>query len=698
MNMHWIDWVIVLVFTACLFAVALYVRRYNRGVADFLAANRCAGRYLLSISQGIATIGAISFVAVFQKYYSSGFCALWWLMMLYPLRLLFSLTGWIGYRYRETRVLTMAQFLEVRYSRRLRVFSGILAWTAGIINMGIFPAVTARLLIYFCGLPETFSLFGFDGCSMYVTIMLAELSLALVFIFLGGMIAIMVTDFLQGMFCNIAFLVLLVFLLLQFEWGTILEALQMAPENASLLNPFKTAKADGFNLSYFMMFFLFNLYSFRVWQGTQGYNAAAKSPHESKMAGIVGQWRGQLQILLLLFIPICAYTLMHHPSFAASAADVQLTLDTITDATVQKQMLVPVALTKMLPVGLMGLFATVLFAAAVTSDDTYLHSWGSIFIQDVVLPFRKKPFTPKQQIWALRVSILFVAVFIFCFSLLFRQSDYILMFMHLTGAIFIAGGGAVIIGGLYWKRGTTAAAWTAMLVGSLLAGTGLTVQTVWPNLVPVLNTWFPQSAFLAEHAEKFPYNGMQISFVAILSALTSYILVSLYGWLIVRKPAFNMNRMLHRGKYAIKGEHGEDVVLPPTGLKAILPSKEFTRMDKVIYYALLTWMLTFFAIFIGVTIYQLIWGTTDAWWIKYWSFWVVLIVIVGVITVIWFVIGGIRDARDLFRALRSADRNVLDDGRVTGHHSVVDEELEADKPEIVEELKADTTPEKKKSK
>ncbi|MCK5878257.1 MAG: sodium:solute symporter, partial [Holophagae bacterium] len=567
--------------------VAIYAKRFNKGVADFLVANRCAGRYLLSISEGIANIGAISFVAVFQNYYSSGFCALWWVMMLYPLRLLFSLTGWIIYRYRETRVLTMAQLFEIRYSRRFRVFSGMLAWVSGVINMGIFPAVTARLFIHFCGLPETFSLFGIAGISTYVTIMLAEISIALVFIFLGGMISVIITDFLQGIFCNTVFLILLVFLLMQFEWGTIIEALQMAPENASLINPFKTAKAEGFNMAYFMMYFFVSLYGFRVWQGAQGYNAAAKNPHEAKMAGIISQWREQMQVLLTLFIPICAFTLMHHINFAPQAAEVQLAVDAIGDATIQKQMLVPMALAKMLPIGLMGLFAAVLFASQVSTDDTYFHSWGSIFVQDVILPFRKKPFTPRQHMWVLRASILFVAVFIFIFSLLFRQNDYILMFMFLTGAIFTAGGGVVIVGGLYWKRGTTAAAWTAMLIGSIFAGTGLTLRTLWPDLGPRLLERFPDSTFLAKYAEEFPWNGMQITVSVIACAIAGYVLVSLFSWLVLRRPAFNMNRMLHRGNYAIKGEHGEEAALPPTGLKAILPSKEFTRLDKLLYYALL---------------------------------------------------------------------------------------------------------------
>jgi SSS family solute:Na+ symporter len=57
-------------------------------------------------------------------------------------------------------VLTLAQFFELRYSRNFRVFSGILGWLSGIVNYGIFPAVSVRFFIYYCGIPESFVIPG----------------------------------------------------------------------------------------------------------------------------------------------------------------------------------------------------------------------------------------------------------------------------------------------------------------------------------------------------------------------------------------------------------------------------------------------------------------------------------------------------------------------------------------------------------
>ncbi|MEN6386573.1 MAG: sodium:solute symporter [Phycisphaerales bacterium] len=663
MNMHFIDWSIVAIFAIGLFAAAIYTKQYTRSVADFLAANRCAGRYLICISQGVTGTGAISFIAMFTMYYESGFTAYWWTIALWPIGLLMMLCGWIIYRYRETRVMTLAQLFEVRYSKKFRIFCGILAWVSGVINMGIFPAVTARFFIFFCGLPQNVHILGFN-VSTFVLIMTIELSIALLLTFLGGMVVVAITDLLQGIFCNIAYLIIIAVLYFSFDWSQILTSLKTAPLDASMLNPFKTTQAVSFNLKFFMMNIFIYIYTVRTWQGAQGYNCAAKNAHEAKMAGIIGTWRGLIQNTLILMLPICAFVFLHNTDFAAKAFPAQQAISSLPAGEIKDQMIVPLALTKILPVGIIGLFAAVMLAAAIGTDDTYLHSWGSIFVQDVILPFRKKALDPKQHILLLRLSILLVAVFIFLFSLFFKENDHIFMYLTLTGSIYTGGAGSVLLGGLYWKRGSTAAAWCAMIIGGGLSFLGLTIQTAWPSLTPVLLEWFPNSQFINSNFNKFPYDGMVISFYAVLSAILAYIGVSMWNWLVLKRPAFNMDRMLHRGQYAIKGEHIKGETAPVTGWRSILPSKEFTGADKMLHVSLTLWTLGWFIFFVAVTVYHLLIGTTDDWWGKFWWFFVVITVVLGTITTIWFSIGGIKDLNYMFKALRSAVIDTEDDGRV----------------------------------
>ena len=63
MEMHWIDWSILGALFAGLLWLLLYCRKFVRNTADFLAANRCAERYILAIASGIGAVGAISIIA-----------------------------------------------------------------------------------------------------------------------------------------------------------------------------------------------------------------------------------------------------------------------------------------------------------------------------------------------------------------------------------------------------------------------------------------------------------------------------------------------------------------------------------------------------------------------------------------------------------------------------------------------------------
>ncbi|MCI0513110.1 sodium:solute symporter, partial [candidate division KSB1 bacterium] len=160
MNLTWIDWAIVIVATLITMVFVLVSRRYMKSVADFLSAGRSAGRYLLIISGGMAGLCAITIIANWEAGYVTGFSLNYWGFTHALFGIIMTVTGWIIYRFRETRALTLSQFFEMRYSRRFRIFAGILSFVSGIINFGIFPAAAANFFIYYAGLPATFSVLG----------------------------------------------------------------------------------------------------------------------------------------------------------------------------------------------------------------------------------------------------------------------------------------------------------------------------------------------------------------------------------------------------------------------------------------------------------------------------------------------------------------------------------------------------------
>ena len=361
MNLTWIDLLIVAAVLLFMMGSVFATRSYMRSVSDFLAAGRTGGRYLICVSQGIAMLGAITVVANFEMYFQSGFAMIWWNFSMAVVVLIVSASGWVVYRFRRTRAMTMAQFFETRYSRNFRIFAGALAFLSGIVNFGIFPAVGARFFIYFCGLPPELHVAG-ATLSTFVVLMVGLLAVSLFFVFTGGQVAVILTDFLQGTFVNVVIVVMGVLLLVLFPPHRIFEALSDAPADRSLINPFHTGQARDFNVWFFLIGVVGFIYNMLSWQGTQAYNTSAKSAHEAKMGQVLSNWRVVPQVVFMLLAAVCAYTVMHHPAYRTDAQGVQAVLDTVEGAAVQSQLTVPLVLARVLPVGLLGAFAGAVIA------------------------------------------------------------------------------------------------------------------------------------------------------------------------------------------------------------------------------------------------------------------------------------------------------------------------------------------------
>jgi solute:Na+ symporter, SSS family len=660
-NLSWVDWAIVAVAIIALRFVSLSTRSHCKGVADFLSANRLANRYLLTIAGGMTSMGVISFVAMFEMYYQAGLPPLWWGLMYLPVYVIIMLSGYVYWRFRETRAMTMAQFLEVRYSHRFRIFAGIICWLSGILNFGIFPAVAARFIVYFCGLPDTFQIpFIPIHFSTFATVMALDLGLALVFVTMGGQVSVMVTECVQGMFSTVAFLVIIACVLVMVPWPHIAQTLSVAPADASLIHPYHTGQIKDFNIWFFLIAIFGAFYGYMSWQGSQGFFSSARTPHEQQMGGVIGIWRQLPQNLICILLPLAAFVVLRRQEYAHQAAAATATLNAIPNEYIRSQMTVPVTMGKFLPIGIKGLLTTTMLFFSFTCHDTYMHSWGSIFVQDVVMPIRGKALRPEQHLLLLRCSIVFVAVFSFLFSLLYSQSHQILMFQAVTGTIWVGAGGVIVLG-LYWKRGTTAAAYASLIVGAVFGLLGLFADPIWQHFFQ----------------KDLPINLQWLSFIAMVSALTAYVLISLLTGR--RHKDANLQKILHRGPYALPTD--EPVAKPrsSTWLRIVGITEHFTLFDKFLAIALIVWQFGWFTSFLVITAIHFAFGTSQEWWTKFWHFYILLQFVIGIPAAVWFTVGGIIDIKALFKTLEKAVRDPTDDGSV--RHEP-DDEISDPKPDV----------------
>lgn len=646
--MHLIDWIILAIPVLVAGTIAFYSRRYVRGVADFMAGGRNAGRFLVCAARSEQGAGAVVFVAAFQIFMVAGFTINWWSQIAIPISLFLAISGFVVYRYRQTRAMTMAQFFEMRYSRRFRIFAGGLAFFAGLVNFGIIPVVGSRFMVYFLELPSVVHVAGAE-VGTHLILMGIFLTICVVVTTLGGQITVLLADCAEGMISQVFYVIIaLVLIIGYFNWSDTSAMLLSRPEGQSLVNPFDSFSLKDFNIWYVLMGVAISAYATMAWQNSHAFNSSAANPHESRMGVILGRWRAFAVGVMITLLVVCAMTYAHGPE---GAAVVKASMDQIKDPSVARQMEVPIALSHMLPIGIKGMLVAICLMGIIAGDGIHLHSWSSILVQDVILPLRKKPLTTVQHLRLLRLAVVGVAVFVFFFGALFPLTDYVSIWFAITEAIFTGGAGAAIIGGLYWSRGTSAGAWTGLLVGSGLSVGGILTRLYYQEVV----------------GHEFFLNGREIGFFACVAAVLAYILVSVAT---CRKP-HNMDKLLHRGAYAVASDavlvEGEQVTKKPTLMHRIIGIDEnFTRGDRFITIGIFVWSIFWFGVFVVGSLVYLIYPWSAKVWATYWLITAILLpLIIGIVTTLWFTWGCWHDMKAFFRRLREERVDLTDDGSVT---------------------------------
>jgi SSS family solute:Na+ symporter len=262
-------------------------------------------------------------------------------------------------------------------------------------------------------------------------------------------------------------------------------------------------------------------------------------------------------------------------------------------------------------------------------------------------------------------SVLAIAVFAFWFGLNYKPNQYVAMWSALTAAVFVAGAGSVIIGGLYWSRGTTAGARSAMATGIVVSAFGILAKD---------NYWVFESVFGAESVPSFIakvhesswISGQVLTFAAMASAIAVYVGVSLATC----RERFDLDRMLYRGKHRellpeserdFREEHGHEL---PEWMRKIGFSREYSRADTWITTITVLWPLAFTLLFVVVTIWAASFGITQQWWMGFWQYWTWLVFGAGCVIVVWFTIGGFRDLKRMYEHLERYSADTHDDGTV----------------------------------
>lgn len=749
--MTWIDWCITIIPMAALIWMAFYSRRYARGVVDYLAAGRIAGRYVISVGDLTAGLSVISLVAGCEQNYQTGFAVGFWGAITAPVGVFIALTGYCMYRWRETRCLSMGQFLEMRYgSKFFRVFCATLRTIAEMVTNAIGPAIATNFFIYYLGLPHKIMICGVN-LPCYAIIVALCLILALMFILPGGRISLLITDCVQGLLCYPVFVVIVGYIILNFSWTyDIAPVMWNRVPGQSFMNPYDVSELRDFNIFALIVSLCGSVLNRAGWIGNDT-SGAAKTPHEQKMAGVLGSWRNGFAWMMILLLAIVVIVFMTSPHFVGknrfdtnsteirqelsakvleeaipndealrakiiakvkevpsrvtqeyidSPNSQQKNLDTPYFDTVRQelgdtpegryqfqkfrslyqQMMMPTVVAKIFPVGMLGLFCLLMVMLLISTDDSRIFNASSTLMQDVILPMFKGHLPQAKHLLYLRLMTIGVAVFFLIVSLFFAQLDYINMFTTIMCSLWLGGAGPIMVFGLYSRFGNLTGAWCAIIFGSGTSLAGLILQRTWAltvypflekmgwveglnNFLVTVSSPFNPWIEWSMDPVKFPINSFEIYFISMILSVGGYVI----GSYLTYKP-YDLDKLLHRGKYADGPEPvKEKWTLRNIFSKIIGITPEYTRGDRIIAYSVFFYSVVYSVgiIFFGIVIWNAIWPWPHSWWtVKFFITTLLIPGIVGVISTVWFMIGGSIDAIQLFRDLKKRVEDPNDNGQI----------------------------------
>jgi SSS family solute:Na+ symporter len=448
-----IDWVIVVLYLGLSLGIGIFGKRFVGDLTHFLVAGRELGVYAGIATLAATEIGTITYMYMAELGYKAGFGAFAAALISGISMIVVGRTGFVISRLRDLELMTVPEYFEVKYSRGLRILTGFVVAIGGLLNMGVFLKIEGEFLMTVSGIDARY----------LVAVMTGILLLELVYTVLGGMVSVVITDFMQYILLSIATILISLYAVHRVGYSAIVAkvALVMGPAGFSpIANP-------RFGWTFLLWQALLWVSLSTCWQTTAMRMFSTKSPETAKkvmtLTGVLFLGRGMLPMLW----GMCALVM-----FGTGPLDKAGIPAPIVNAhTVEPIAAMPAMLAQILAPGVRGVVVAGMLAATMSVNSSYLLGWSSVISQDIVVPLRvavgKGELSSKKQILINRISNVFVSLFILFWGLYYTLSDAVYLYLGLTCTIYLSGVFVSVVGGLYWRRSNVTGGYAAMILGGV---------------------------------------------------------------------------------------------------------------------------------------------------------------------------------------------------------------------------------------
>jgi SSS family solute:Na+ symporter len=420
------DYTIVAAILAIIFAGGAFFYRWIGNPEDMQVAGRSVPPFILAATMAATNICLYNFVGYVGTAYEWGISVIWheWTGMM---ALVFS-GLFVLPLYRRLRISSIPEYLEARYHKGLRWLIGFL-WVFRL-------AAWMGVLLYLAGVVMK-EVTGLETVTFTLWVVILAL-LAIIYTFLGGQWAVIMTNTFQFLILLLAGLIVLPMALSKVDWlPGLIEKLPAA--NMALV----PQKGD-FNWLFIIAIWFCGMQWATTDQGLLQSALGAKDV-KSVVKGLVYAGIIMTPIAYITVAPGLAASILHPGLENADAA-------------------MPTLMRGLLPLGVLGLVLAGLLVSQMSTISANLNACATLFTNDIYRTLLKRQPSPKAVIHFQRVIIIIAGVFMIGFSFLVpilggAVDAYLTVIGIMDVPLFIVG----IVYGFLWKRAT----WQGAIVGYL---------------------------------------------------------------------------------------------------------------------------------------------------------------------------------------------------------------------------------------
>jgi len=374
--MNYLDWIVVAVYVIMLISISYYLSLGQETTTDYFLAGKSFKWWQISLSTMATQLGAISFISApaFVGYRENG--GMIWLSYEFavPLAMLFLIILIYPPLY-KSGVISIYEYLERRFGTSTRlILSGVFQFSR---------AFASGITVYTMGL----ILSAAFGIHIWTTILITGV-IALIYDYLGGMKAVVISDVIQMGILFIGIIVCSWYALHYIGgWETF-----AANVDQSRLEVFEFWNFGvGTNQEFgFLPMLVGGLFLYASYYGCDQSQAqrmlSGKSLGQVRKALMFnGMARFPLVLLYCMMGLLIGTFALMTPSFRELVP------------AENPDYLVPVFIIQYLPNGIIGLLVVAIFAAAMSSLDSALNSLSAATVEDLIVRGKKEDLTHKQQ-------------------------------------------------------------------------------------------------------------------------------------------------------------------------------------------------------------------------------------------------------------------------------------------------------------